>query len=114
MCCTCVPCHARLVSTRLADKLGTHVSACVAKHPPLFHTHTNPPIIALAPLTLLSQSGSMGIVLSDYYSNRPTAREVTTHDPTARASLLTGLQLGPFLTRNLEVLPYIADFVQVP
>ena len=56
----------------------------------------------------------MGIVLSDYYSNRPTAREVTTHDPTARASLLTGLQLGPFLTRNLEVLPYIADFVQVP
>ena len=26
----------------------------------------------------------MGIVLSDYYSNSPTARAVTTHDPTAR------------------------------
>jgi hypothetical protein len=39
---------ATLVSTRLADKLGTHVSASVPKHPPLFYTHTHPPIIALA------------------------------------------------------------------
>ena len=82
--------RATIVSTRLADKLGTHVSACVPKqlfHPPLSYTHAHPPIIVLALLTLLSQSGSRGIVLSDYYSNSPTARAVTTHDPTARVSL---------------------------